>query len=260
MSDVDVERGNEPKTSQDKLGVEVNSAPPKKGYVNVLRWAGGSTWTRAFDAYSERNYEFRAFEALHLFSIKTYERELIKLANRVVQDTAHPRPDAVTQIREQLKLYCEAVDRLEKVLGRRITASKVPGSQNFILEAAFKLEERASYTPSNDPIRKTLGDILPKRYRSKFLENVSSKLSLTGMLVRFMVAFFGGASLLVPMIVMTFRTSRTARLVTVCVATLLFAYAIALLKPVNKQDILGATAAYAAVMVVYVGTALPSSS
>jgi len=61
------------------------------------------------------------------------------------------------------------------------------------------------------------------------------------------------------MMIMTFKVSRTARLTTVCVATLVFAYCMVFISS-NRQEIVAATAAYAAVMVVYVGTALPSAS
>ncbi|KAK5718113.1 hypothetical protein LTR17_015835 [Elasticomyces elasticus] len=225
-------------------------------------WVDGPIWTKAFNAYIEHDYEFRAFEALHLLSVKSYERELIDVANKVVTKANEQVPAELDlhEIRDKLKLYCDAVDSLEKVLGRRITASGVPKSQATILETAFRLDVRSSYTPSNDRIRKISSDLLPGWFSSTFLETLSPHLSLTIMIERLTVAFFGGASLLVPMIIMTFRTSRTARLVTVCVATLLFAYAIALFTSAKKQDILGATAAYAAVMVVYVGTVLPSSS
>ena len=68
------------------------------------------------------------------------------------------------------------------------------------------------------------------------------------------LAIGAGASLLVPMIIMTFKTSRTARLIVVSVATILFGVLFAVISN-SKENILGATAAYAAVMVVYIGSA-----
>lgn len=75
---------------------------------------------------------------------------------------------------------------------------------------------------------------------------------------RVALAVTGGASLLVPMIIMTFAVSRTARLIVVSVAVVIFAVGMAA-ATTSRENILGATAAYAAVMVVYVGNALPSS-
>lgn len=77
--------------------------------------------------------------------------------------------------------------------------------------------------------------------------------NLTKTMDRLLVGLAGGASLLVPMIVMTFATSRTARLIIVSVATLLFATAMALTST-SKDNVIAATTAYAAILVVYIGS------
>ena len=77
--------------------------------------------------------------------------------------------------------------------------------------------------------------------------------NLTATLDRFLTGLAGGISLLVPMIVMTFLPGRTARLVIVSVATMLFAAAMSL-TAVSKDNVIAATAAYAAIMVVYIGS------
>lgn len=82
----------------------------------------------------------------------------------------------------------------------------------------------------------------------------------TDLFQRSIIAMTGGASLLVPMIIMTFATSRTARLIIVSAAVLLFSVFAAVATAASRENLLGATAAYAAVMVVYVGTALPSAN
>lgn len=74
---------------------------------------------------------------------------------------------------------------------------------------------------------------------------------------RFVAAVLGGATLSVPVIIMALHTSRTARSTTVCAAVLLFALMLSVGTRGTNQEIhrLGATAAYAAVTVVYIGTA-----
>ncbi|KAF2094139.1 hypothetical protein NA57DRAFT_80556 [Rhizodiscina lignyota] len=72
---------------------------------------------------------------------------------------------------------------------------------------------------------------------------------------RLIMAVLGGASLLVPMLIMTFFKSQTARLVTVSVAVLLFGIILSIGTRASNQELLAATAAYTAVMVVYVGSA-----
>lgn len=72
---------------------------------------------------------------------------------------------------------------------------------------------------------------------------------------RFIVAFLGGASLLVPMLVMSLpKVTLTKSLVTTSVAVLLFAVVLSFVfKPGNAETVVG-TATYAAVLVVFVGT------
>lgn len=81
---------------------------------------------------------------------------------------------------------------------------------------------------------------------------------------RFAMALFGGVALIAPMLVMTLHPTQTTSLVTVSVATLLFALILAVFaKETAGKDVLAATAAYAAVLVVFIGTSTsttPSSS
>ena len=74
-------------------------------------------------------------------------------------------------------------------------------------------------------------------------------------LSRFIVAFLGGAALLIPMLVMTFRTSQPDKLITVCVSVVIFGLLFALGTKGSNQEVLAASAAYSAVMVVYIGYA-----
>lgn len=72
---------------------------------------------------------------------------------------------------------------------------------------------------------------------------------------RLWMALFGGAALIGPTLIMSLSPGRTTALVTASVATLLFALALAKFAKSNTgKDVLGATAAYAAVLVVFVGT------
>lgn len=72
---------------------------------------------------------------------------------------------------------------------------------------------------------------------------------------RFLVAFVGGASLVVPMLIMRLpEVSLIKSLVTVSVAVLLFAVVLSLVMRASNTDTMVATATYAAVLVVFVGT------
>lgn len=77
---------------------------------------------------------------------------------------------------------------------------------------------------------------------------------------RLAMAIFGGGALIGPTLIMTLHSGLTTSLVTVCLATLFFALALARFSTYSGKDILAATAAYAAVLVVFVGTSLSPSS
>lgn len=75
------------------------------------------------------------------------------------------------------------------------------------------------------------------------------------------MAMFGGVALIGPMLIMTLHPSRNTSLITVSVSTFLFAPLLAFIASDSAgKDVLGATAAYAAVLVVFVGSSMPPSS
>ena len=119
------------------------------------------------------------------------------------------------------------------------------------LERPFK-----GYGFSNDYVRQWLAAI-PGRIGQHFETEDAGSVNITRIFQQIILAVAGGASLLVPMIIMTFKTSQTARLIVVSVATILFGMVFAVVSS-SKENILAGTAAYAAVMVVYIGSATPS--
>lgn len=119
---------------------------------------------------------------------------------------------------------------------------------------------------NTDPIRRRLKNILPRRITytkeemhermDEFLhhqppEDVSPAVDK---LARFLVAFAGGASLVVPMLVMTLAPSLTCSLITTSVSVLFCAAGLSLSFGASNTETLAATSAYAAVLVVFVGT------
>lgn len=78
---------------------------------------------------------------------------------------------------------------------------------------------------------------------------------LVDRLVRFLVAVAGGAFLIVPMLIMTLGgPSLNTSLITAAVAMLVFALVIAFAVRASNAETMVATATYAAVLVVFVGT------
>ncbi|UKZ86722.1 uncharacterized protein TrAFT101_002546 [Trichoderma asperellum] len=78
---------------------------------------------------------------------------------------------------------------------------------------------------------------------------------------RLVFALMIGVSLIGPILIMTLHESTSASLCTVSVATFIFALVMALFATeVDGKDVLAATAAYAAVLVVLFGTSTPSNA
>lgn len=72
---------------------------------------------------------------------------------------------------------------------------------------------------------------------------------------RIFMGVFGGIALICPVLVMVLYPSRNTNLITVSVATILFASLLAIgASDSTGKDVLGATAAYTAVLVVFFGT------
>jgi len=74
---------------------------------------------------------------------------------------------------------------------------------------------------------------------------------------RLWMGAFGGVAVIAPMLIMSLHRDLKTSLITSSVATMLFALELALHgENLKGQEVLGATAAYAAVLVVFVGTSM----
>ena len=124
---------------------------------------------------------------------------------------------------------------------------------------------------NEDPIREFLRTRLPlalswgpdeKEKRGKWYQRRQTPQEYSPFvdrMARFIVALLGGASLVVPMLIMSLRYSRTKSLVTTSVAVILFAAAVSLGFRIDNKDTVTATATYAAVLVVFVGSSAPGT-
>ena len=130
------------------------------------------------------------------------------------------------------------------------------------LEQPFK-----SKPGSVDSLRNFLKKVLPKsltwseeefrrrRYDEYWEGRTPKDISpFVDTLARFIVAITGGLSLVVPMLVMRLGETLAKSLTTVSVAVILFSALTSLMFKASNVETLGDTAAYAAVLVVFVGT------
>jgi hypothetical protein len=77
---------------------------------------------------------------------------------------------------------------------------------------------------------------------------------------RLTMALFGGAALIAPMLIMILHQSKLTSLLTTSLFVVVVAVTLAWwMEDATSKDIVGATAAYAAVLVVFVGTGTPTT-
>ena len=144
----------------------------------------------------------------------------------------------------------------------------------WTFQKAFQLKtlpQRAN--ASSDPLRRLLSRIVPHSLRwteeegnSQLPHYFDRKITpenaspFVDKLARFIVAMTGGLSLVIPMLIMSIPQGSTRCLVTTSVAVGLFAGIISVGFSASNAETLGITAAYAAVLVVFVGTSVQQAS
>lgn len=85
-------------------------------------------------------------------------------------------------------------------------------------------------------------------------QNLADIAPFVDRLARFIIAIVGGLSLVVPMLVMQLNASTTKSLITTSVAVVILSGAVSIGFKTSNADTLSITAAYAAVLVVFIGT------
>lgn len=167
----------------------------------------------------------------------------------------------------------EYLGRLVPITGSQALNQRLDIEQAFP-EAGDITQEPGAYRRlpdksilASDPLRDILKALLPRsltytkremdRHRSEYFNGLppDEVSPFVDKVARFLVAFVGGASLVVPMLIMRLpEVSLIKSLVTVSVAVLLFAVVLSLVMRASNTDTMVATATYAAVLVVFVGT------
>lgn len=85
-------------------------------------------------------------------------------------------------------------------------------------------------------------------------EHLAAKHRKMALINRMAMSTFGGLTLIVPMLIMVLNSSKVTTVVTTSVSTLVVGWALAVwMDEADKKDMIAMTAAYAAVLVVFVG-------
>lgn len=115
---------------------------------------------------------------------------------------------------------------------------RLPQSAIADTRGTTRIDIGVSQTTQNDYFRAERRERLARRF---------------GMRNRLIAAVLGGLSLVVPMLIMAIKPSQLKTLITSSVAVLLFSLGLAWKSSARTETLLATTAAYAAVMVVFVG-------
>ena len=240
---------------------------------------------------------FNTFEYFQLVSLLRQQHQITQYLSIDPDEINTWDEDTWGNVQHQVRTYLESLFHLQKTSGLpRLPTREVDAHTADLIrtfgEPAYggifvdTIDGYADITRSSsslvDPVRRVLYHWLPDRlvarddtdanmrahYRATGVDVASSELPLgpndinpfVDGLARFLVALMGGAFLLVPIIVMSFTNSQNWRLVISSIAVIAFAVFLSFLSEASNQEVLGGAAAYAAVMVVFVGSALSNSS
>jgi len=140
-----------------------------------------------------------------------------------------------------------------------------PGKSNHPYDTSYFTLQKKAVQP-RDGLRDFLRRVLPSHLswteperqtrRQEFAEGMPPEIysRFLDALARFIVGVAGGFALIVPMFIMALNPSLVKSLVTVSAAVILFALVLGLVFETDNKDTITATATYAAVLVVFVGT------
>ncbi|KAL6879914.1 hypothetical protein HDV57DRAFT_498468 [Trichoderma longibrachiatum] len=226
----------------------------------------------------KRDPYFATFQLLHRLNIVRLQMELTQL-DKVISEAGELPAAKNEELTSLLHAYTNAIRDYDYLSGLVPATTSQADNQRLDIEQGFIEAGNVSASPGayrrlpdrwslpTDPLRDTLKAILPKNltYTNRELRRHVTEYRkglpptevspFVDRMARFMVAFIGGASLVVPMLIMALpRPTLAKSLVTVSVAVLLFAAFLSVFMRAGNTETMISTATYAAVLVVFVGT------
>ncbi|KAK4501455.1 hypothetical protein PRZ48_007264 [Zasmidium cellare] len=238
------------------LGTDANKPlPPERPFL----------WTSAEADHEKAELRFSGFESCYIACIRDVEWQITRKIQEI--DFKTGSPGLASDMSPLLLQYSQLIEALSN-----IESKDRAFEEDFLFNKDDKMTRYSGMRrrisrkdKDSDRVHESLRSnivlaVLGYIYTWDVADGLKRRFgNLTKTLDRLLVGLAGGASLLVPMILMTFETSRTARLIIVSVATMLFATAMAL-TTTSKENVITATTAYAAILVVYIGSSETVSS
>lgn len=134
------------------------------------------------------------------------------------------------------------------------------GNQGFQITKRKKNESQWFSIRQSESTVSAYG-IGPLGFRELDRKRLDEKQLLTALKLRFHMALVGGTALIVPVVLMAIYSHLHTQLIITSVATVLFAVLVVVLGTDSSgKDVLASTAAYTAVLVVFVGASLQGAS
>ena len=207
----------------------------------------------------------RNYETLSLNALPEVPRGATLVGSILSATTSEPSQTALGGFSDRLRNLVKSSPRLNiflQSLQSSLAAFEIMGLGNISTGLAWRgvrlLLDMATEIPGVSPsqlieaTQQVVGKLGFRELDPLGRQKRSQEVALTE---RIGMAMFGGISLITPMLIMTLHPSRNVSLITTSLATFLFALILALGATQSAgKDVLAATAAYAAVLVVFVGT------
>ncbi|KAF1959853.1 hypothetical protein CC80DRAFT_439979 [Byssothecium circinans] len=231
----------------------------------------------------EEDFHFLRFEFLQRMNLAQLQVKLVRIKSHIQKEGKAPAEE-LEKLQLTLREYATAIRDYRYLRSQKSLDKDETTERKLLLRHFFQSEDdfndpfHSHYAffkddeNKIDPVRKALMRHLPaglafsdeeRRRRSREYAEGKHPLRVSKFvdrLVRFIVAVTGGTFLVVPMIIMTLDPSRAKSLTTVSIAVVFFAFVLSFAIRVSNAETLIATATYAAVLVVFVGTSSGASA
>ncbi|KAK3349040.1 hypothetical protein B0T25DRAFT_547046 [Lasiosphaeria hispida] len=240
--------------------------------------------------YDAAWYKFRRFETLSLLSLYHYQDKLVQVEKKINEDRGQMTEEDISNLATMLRNYYDALQSFKKIstmdrpphLEQNLAAQVLSDKLNELSYASAGELGMVDLTPatlgaSSDPVRVLLQRYIeqgssgsaghsrqqptPEQFSNLKLPpgkpNPSGErvTPLVDKFARLFISLIGGAFLLAPMYALTFIRAQKDQLITVGVFVVFFAVIMAAATKSTNQELLTATATYAAVLVVFISQA-----
>ncbi|KIM96549.1 hypothetical protein OIDMADRAFT_148366 [Oidiodendron maius Zn] len=200
--------------------------------------------------------DLRSLQWINLLHL---QRDLLREYKQIT-DCGDTSEEQLHRIRKLVAEYSSALQAYEVMSQREVAPKNEPPLiYSVLFPGLAELNNKRSYPLSFRKLAKSkhaLSD-MKESTEQALREQQERTIWIIETRTRFVMAIIGGLMLIIPMLIMTLVPSRLTSILTVSISVLIFSILVAIASTAKPQEVLGATAAYAAVLVVFVGTSAP---